>query len=185
MEDGGTRGGIAEVEEALKLKAVIGDREHDLNVQIDGGSVRAEIDGRVYELELREPEPDCYLFLRRARAEAEVAECRVSKAQDGLDVSLRGRNHTVAIVDPKRLRSGQDSDRHLHGLAEITAPMPGKVVRVHIETGASVEKGAGVIVVEAMKMQNEMKSPRAGVVISINVKPGDTVNAGDVLAVVE
>ena len=63
--------------------------------------------------------------------------------------------------------------------------MPGKVVRVHIETGASVEKGAGVVVVEAMKMQNEMKSPRAGVVISINVKPGDTVNAGDVLAVVE
>ena len=181
MEDGGARGWIAEVEEALKLKALINDRELDLNVQIDGESVRAEIDGRVYELELREPEPGCYLFLR----DAEVAECRVSKAQDGLDVSLRGRNHAVAIVDPKRLRSGQDSDRHLHGLAEITAPMPGKVVRVHIETGASVEKGAGVIVVEAMKMQNEMKSPRAGVVISINVKPGDTVNAGDVLAVVE
>ena len=181
MEDGGARGWIAEVEEAVKLKAVIGDREHDLNVQIDGGSVRAEIDGRVYELELREPEPGCFLFLR----DGEVHECRVSKAQDRLDVSLRGRNHAVAIVDPKRLRSGQDSDRHLHGLAEITAPMPGKVVRVHIETGASVEKGAGVIVVEAMKMQNEMKSPRAGVVISINVKPGDTVNAGDVLAVVE
>ena len=63
--------------------------------------------------------------------------------------------------------------------------MPGKVVRVQLEAGASVEKGAGVVVVEAMKMQNEMKSPRAGVVVSINVKPGDTVNAGDVLAVVE
>ena len=62
--------------------------------------------------------------------------------------------------------------------------MPGKVVRVHVEAGAAVEKGAGVIVVEAMKMQNEMKSPRAGVVVSVNVKPGDTVNAGDVLAVV-
>ena len=63
--------------------------------------------------------------------------------------------------------------------------MPGKVVRVQIEKGASVEKGAGVVVVEAMKMQNEMKSPRDGVVVSINVKPGDTVNAGDVLAVIE
>jgi biotin carboxyl carrier protein len=63
--------------------------------------------------------------------------------------------------------------------------MPGKVVRVHMEAGASVEKGAGVVVVEAMKMQNEMKSPREGVVVSINVKPGDTVNAGDVLAVIE
>ena len=63
--------------------------------------------------------------------------------------------------------------------------MPGKVVRLYIETGDAVEKGDGIVVVEAMKMQNEMKSPRAGVVVSINVKPGDTVNAGDVLAVVE
>jgi biotin carboxyl carrier protein len=63
--------------------------------------------------------------------------------------------------------------------------MPGKVVRVQLEAGANVEKGAGIVVVEAMKMQNEMKSPRDGVVVTINVKPGDTVNAGDVLAVVE
>jgi biotin carboxyl carrier protein len=63
--------------------------------------------------------------------------------------------------------------------------MPGKVVRVHVEAGANVEKGAGVVVVEAMKMQNEMKSPRAGMVVSVNVRPGDTVNAGDVLAVLE
>ncbi|HEX6047273.1 MAG TPA: biotin/lipoyl-containing protein [Pyrinomonadaceae bacterium] len=165
----------------MKLKAVIGDQELDLNVRIDGGTVRAEIDGRVYELELREPEPGCYVFFR----ENEVHECRVSQSHDGFDVSLRGRNHAIAIVDPKRLRSGQDSDRHHHGLAEITAPMPGKVVRVQIEAGATVEKGTGVIVVEAMKMQNEMKSPRAGVIVSINVKPGDTVNAGDVLAVIE
>ena len=168
--------------EVVKLKAVIDDREHELTMRIDGGRVKAEIDGRVYDLELREPEPRCYLFLR----DAEVHECRVNKAQDGgFDVSLHGRNHAVTIIDPKRLRSGQDADRHHHGLAEITAPMPGKVVRVQIETGASVEKGSGIVVVEAMKMQNEMKSPRAGVVVSINVKPGDTVNAGDVLAVIE
>jgi biotin carboxyl carrier protein len=88
-------------------------------------------------------------------------------------------------MDPKRLRSGQNSDRHHHGVAEILAPMPGKVVRVQLKAGANVEKGVGIVVVEAMKMQNEMKSPRAGVVVAINVKPGDTVNAGDVLAVVE
>ena len=165
----------------MKLKAIIADREQELNVQVDGGRVRAEIDGRVYDLELHEPEPGCYLFFR----DAEVHECRVTNAHDGFDVSLHERNYAVTIVDPKRLRSGQDSDRHHHGLAEIIAPMPGKVVRVQIETGATVEKGDGLVVVEAMKMQNEMKSPRAGVVVSINVKSGDTVNAGDVLAVVE
>ncbi len=165
----------------MKLKAIVDDREQELNVQVEGERVRAQIDGRVYDLELREPEPGCYLFLR----DAAVHECRVTRAHESFNVSLHEHNYAVTIVDPKRLRSGPDSDRHHHGLAEITAPMPGKVVRVQIETGATVEKGAGVIVVEAMKMQNEMKSPRAGVVVSINVKPGDTVNAGDVLAVVE
>ena len=63
--------------------------------------------------------------------------------------------------------------------------MPGKVVRLLVEVGAQVEAGAGIVVVEAMKMQNEMKAPKAGVVISLNATPGATVNAGDVLAEIE
>ncbi len=165
----------------MKLKAIIEDREQELNVRVEDGRVHAEVGGRVYDLELREPEPGCYLFLRGAA----VHECRVRESHEAIDVSLHEHSYAVTIVDPKRLRSGQDAHGHQHGMAEITAPMPGKVVRVQIEAGASVEKGSGIVVVEAMKMQNEMKSPRAGVVVSINVKPGDTVNAGDVLAVVE
>ena len=168
----------------MKLKARIDDREEDLILKVENGRVSAEIGGRVYKLEVREPLPGSYLFFR----ETEVHECLVNEratSKDAFDVSLRGRNYTVSIVDPKRLRSGQNSDRHHHGAAEILAPMPGKVVRVQLEAGANVEKGVGIVVGEAMKMQNEMKSPRAGVVVAINVKPGDTVNAGDVLAVVE
>lgn len=168
----------------MKLKARVGDREEDLIVKVDGARVSAKIGGRVYSLELRKPLPDSYLFFLNA----EVHECRVSEratAKEAFDVSIRGRTYAVTIVDPKRLRSGQNSDRHHQGVAQILAPMPGKVVRVQIEVGATVEKGAGIVVVEAMKMQNEMKSPRAGVVVSVNVKDGDTVNAGDVLAVIE
>ena len=171
----------------MKLKAQIDDREQELPIivaKIDDGRVRAEIGGRAYDLQVRQPSPDSYLFFLGSS----VYECRISEhatAKEVFDVDIRGRTYAVSIVDPKRLRSGQNSDRHQHGVAEIRAPMPGKVVRVHLEAGASVEKGAGLVVVEAMKMQNEMKSPRDGVVVSINVKPGDTVNAGDVLAVVE
>jgi biotin carboxyl carrier protein len=53
-----------------------------------------------------------------------------------------------------------------------------------VDSGAHVEKGAGIIIVEAMKMQNEMKSPRTGVVVAVNVTPGDTVNAGEILATI-
>jgi len=168
----------------VKLKALIGDREEDLLLKVEDGKVSAEIGGRVYNLQVREPQPDSYLFF----SNAEVHECRVNAratSKEAFDVNIRGRSYAVTIVDPKRLRSGQNSERHHQGVAQILAPMPGKVVRVQIEAGTTVEKGTGVVVVEAMKMQNEMKSPRAGVVVSINVKPGDTVNAGDVLAVVE
>ncbi|HEX5875723.1 MAG TPA: biotin/lipoyl-containing protein [Pyrinomonadaceae bacterium] len=165
----------------MKLKALIGDREEELVIKVADGRITAEVGDRVYDLEVREPQPDSFLFFLNT----EVHECRVTERAGDFDVSIRGRNYPVTIVDPKRLRSGQNSDRHHHGAAEIVAPMPGKVVRVQIEAGAEVEKGTGLVVVEAMKMQNEMKSPRSGVVVSINVKPGDTVNAGDVLAVVE
>jgi Acetyl/propionyl-CoA carboxylase, alpha subunit len=165
----------------MKLKAIVGEREEDLLLKIEDGRVSAEIGNRVYNLGVREIEPDSYMFLLNTN----VHECRVSASKNTFDVSVHGRNYSVTIVDPKRLRSGQNSDRHHHGVTEILAPMPGKVVRVQTQTGATVEKGAGVVVVEAMKMQNEMKSPRDGIVVSINVEPGDTVNAGDVLAVIE
>lgn len=168
----------------MKLKARVGDREEDLLLKLEAGRTLAEIGDRVYTLDVRETEPDSYLFFLNTN----VHECRVTQlpaAKDTFDVNIRGRSYEVTIVDPKRLRSGQNSDRHHHGVTEIRAPMPGKVVRVQLEVGATVDKGTGVVVVEAMKMQNEMKSPRAGVLVSINVKPGDTVNAGDVLAVIE
>jgi biotin carboxyl carrier protein len=172
------------MEEVVKLKVIAGEREEELLLKLEDGRVLAEIGNRVYTLDVRETEPDSYLFFLNTN----VHERRVTEragAKDTFDVEVHGRSYEVTVVDPKRLRSGQNSDRHHHGVAEILAPMPGKVVRVHLEVGAAVEKGAGVVVVEAMKMQNEMKSPRAGVVVSIKVKPGDTVNAGDVLAVIE
>ena len=151
----------------MKLKAIIGDKEEEVLLEVVDGRVSARVGARAYELEARELDPGAYLFFWNGR----VREVRV--------------DHTVKIIDPKRLRSGQNSHGHHHGAAQIVAPMPGKVVRVQVEAGATVEKGVGVVVVEAMKMQNEMKAPRAGVVVSLNVKPGDTVNAGDVLAVLE
>ena len=172
------------MEEAVKLKVRIGEREEDLLLKLEEGRISAEIGDRVYELQVREIETDGYLFFLNTN----VHECCVTEraaSKDTFDVTIHGRSHAVTIIDPKRLRSGQNSDRYHYGVAEILAPMPGKVVRVQTEPGATVDKGAGVVVVEAMKMLNEMKSPRAGVVVSIKVKPGDTVNAGDVLAVIE
>ncbi len=98
---------------------------------------------------------------------------------------MRDVNYAVKLTDPKRLRSAQSGAEHDKGTARILAPMPGKVVRILVEAGTEVEAGAGILVVEAMKMQNEMKAPKAGHVVSIDAEVGSTVNAGDVLAVIE
>lgn len=168
----------------MKLKAEIEDKTETLEIKRDGAQVFAVIDGRRYTVEARESQPGVYLLL----SDGHVYECRVVQRgakREALEVTTGTRTFSVILTDPKRLRGAQASGSHADGISEIIAPMPGKVVRVLVETGAEVEAGAGLIVVEAMKMQNEMKSPKAGKVTAVNVTTGATVNAGDVLAVVE
>ena len=167
----------------MKLKAQISDRTLEISLTAVENRVTVEIDGRHYDLEVRESAGGV-LLIKNGNA---VYRCRVeAKRETGkYEVGVRGRSYPISIIDPKRLRSAQNAAGHGHGTAEIVSPMPGKVVRVLVEQGNAVEAGAGIIVVEAMKMQNEMKAPKAGVVVSINAEAGATVNAGDVLAVIE
>jgi biotin carboxyl carrier protein len=168
----------------IKLKAQLSGKEHEVSLSFANGVATAEIDGRAYELEVRQLAQGRYLLVQGSS----VYKCRVEKmpeSRDSFGVSLRGNRYELKIIDPKRLRSAQSSGAHDHGVAEIVSPMPGKIVRVLVEAGVRVEAGAGIVVVEAMKMQNEMKAPKAGVVVSIDAEAGDTVNAGDVLAVIE
>ena len=101
----------------------------------------------------------------------------------GLVVSIDGHRFEVEVRDPRqwsRKAAGQSGE----GVQTIASPMPGKVVRVLAAAGDEVQPGQGIVVVEAMKMQNEMKADRAGTVLTLPVKEGATVSAGDVLATV-
>jgi biotin carboxyl carrier protein len=166
----------------MKLQAAIGDSIHDIEMTRDGDQLRVCIDDRKYDLEASEPEPSVYLL----KHDNNVYEASVSPTDaSNFIVSLRGHDVQVKITDPKRLR-GSGGDHHTQdGAAEIKTAMPGKVVRILVSTGDTVTKGDGVIVVEAMKMQNEMKSPKDGRVTEIKIAEGDTVGAGDVLLVIE
>jgi biotin carboxyl carrier protein len=168
----------------MKLHAVIAGHEADLDIRIEGEHVRAEFDGRSYEVDLRRISDNQMLLKSGNR----VFECRVDgRPESGspVEVTVGAMSYSITLTDPKRLRSAAAAGMHAGGAARIVAPMPGKVVRVLVESGAHVDAGDGIVVVEAMKMQNEMKSPKAGTVAELNVEVGTTVNAGDVLAVVE
>ncbi len=91
----------------------------------------------------------------------------------------------VVVRDPRSLRSRKRSGAAEEGVKKVMAAMPGKVVRILAPAGTAVEAGQGIMVIEAMKMQNEMKSPKKGTVKKINVSEGAPVEAGQVLAEVE
>jgi biotin carboxyl carrier protein len=165
----------------MKLKARVGAEEFGLTIRLDGPDVFAEVEGRRYEIQCRNLGPGEYLLLHDAR----VYPCQVSSNREQFVVSLRSGTYEVQVLDPKRLHSAQSASERDRGIVQIVAPMPGKVVRCLVEVGTQVEEGAGIIVVEAMKMQNEMKAPKAGTLVSLGAAPGATVNAGDVLAVIE
>ena len=91
----------------------------------------------------------------------------------------------VAVsVDGRRRRGGPDGAAGGDGEQAVTAPMPGRVVRVLVAPGDTVAARQGVVVVEAMKMENELRTPKAGVVKDVAVTPGTLVEAGRVLVVV-
>jgi biotin carboxyl carrier protein len=93
--------------------------------------------------------------------------------------------YRTELRDPRSLHSRHAESGSATGAKKIVAPMPGKVVRVLVKEGMEVQAGQGVVVVEAMKMQNELKSPKQGIVRKGMVAEGANVNAGDVLMVVE
>jgi biotin carboxyl carrier protein len=112
-----------------------------------------------------------------------VVEARVSSLGDLLRVTVRDRTVDVKVIDRKHRAAGHDAG--VEGRETLTAPMPGKVVAVLASVGEAVERGQGIVVVEAMKMQNEVRASKAGSVVELRVGVGDTVNAGQTLAVVE
>jgi len=91
----------------------------------------------------------------------------------------------ATVRDPRSLRSRRSGGDGGQGPKKITAPMPGKVVRIVAPLGAEVEAGQPVVVIEAMKMQNELKSPKKGRVKKLSVSEGAAVEAGQTLAEID
>jgi biotin carboxyl carrier protein len=150
----------------------------DLN-QVEAGWA-CRVDGREVEVDAVLARPDV-LSIRLGNRAYEVQCERVGSE---LHLWVGSMRFAAEVRDPRSLRArGRAADDR--GPKKLTAPMPGKVVRVLASQGAEVEAGAGVLVVEAMKMQNEVKSPKKGTIQRILVNEGAAVNAGDVLAIVE
>ena len=158
----------------------IDGKNYRLDLSREDGRWSCRLDGRNVEVDAILARPDV-LSLRIGNLAYEVKSERVA---NDLHLWVGSTRFAVEVRDPRSLRGRTRAADH-QGPKKITAPMPGKVVRLLVREGDSVEAGAGVAVVEAMKMQNEIKSPKKGTVQKILVSESNPVNAGDVLAIVE
>jgi biotin carboxyl carrier protein len=144
------------------------------------------VDGRPIEIDkgqlesARQVESGVFSLL----VDGQSFEVRVLPGKQSASVEVQGRRFTVEVRDP---RSPSRANKTAVGgeRQNVAAPMPGKVIRVLVKKGDVVEPGQGLVVVEAMKMQNEMKASRACRVADVRVRDGDTVGAGETMVVLE
>jgi biotin carboxyl carrier protein len=138
------------------------------------------IDGREVVADAVEIAPGVYSLLIGGQA----IEVRVEKFAGKLRVAVGGREYEASVRDPREWKRSGGGAAESEGRAQIMAPMPGKVIRLLVAAGDAVDAGQGIVVVEAMKMQNEIRSQKSGKVEKLAVVEGQTVNAGDLVAIV-
>ncbi|HEX9786931.1 MAG TPA: biotin/lipoyl-containing protein [Candidatus Binatia bacterium] len=163
--------------------AKLGEQNYTVEIEESGKSVyRVSVDGNEFMVDGKKTGRTNYSLIVDNRS----FEIEVDNTDDEYRVLVDGRNYRIHLVDERRMRIGSvQSGVELQGRQSVSVPMPGKIIAVLVSEGDAVDKGQGLVIVEAMKMENEVRSPIAGVVKEIKVKPGDTVEGGAVLLIVE
>jgi biotin carboxyl carrier protein len=166
----------------VQLDGPFGKKARSVELERNAGGWRVILDGQPVDADAVQISPYMFSILLNGQSH----EIRITPdAAAKLKLQTRTQEFTAEVIDP-RLWSGR---RHGHieaeGRQQIVAPMPGKIVRLLMKAGDHVEAGQGLLVVEAMKMQNEIRSPKSGTVERVLAKEGQLVTAGEVLAWVE
>ncbi len=152
---------VEELPNGLLCLTVDGQRHEVDALALDHGAVSLLLDGQVYDVEFDDVGQEVQVLVRGDAFRVDVADERAL-----------------------RLRAGAAAFQ-VEGKVTLTAPMPGKVVRLLVKQGEAVQEGQGLVVVEAMKMENELKSPKAGTVTEVFAQEGKTVEANAKLLTVE
>ncbi|HXN53102.1 MAG TPA: biotin/lipoyl-containing protein [Candidatus Acidoferrum sp.] len=163
----------------MKFEVLINNTRRIVDLERDANRWRISLDGDAIDADAIEVAPNIFSILLNG----ESHEIRVTPTPSGaLTLQTGHRDFTAEVIDPRAWRGRRHSTLEAEGRQQIVAPMPGKIIRVLVRTGETVQAGQGLLVVEAMKMQNEIRSPKNGTVERLLVKEGQPVNAGEILA---
>ena len=165
----------------MKLSLTIDGRSDTIEILSPAPNCRFQLgDGPSRDADVETPEPGVYSVLLGGRS----YDAFVEDTAACLVVTIEGHRFEIEVRDPRRW-SRKSAAGGSDAVQSILSPMPGKVVRVLAAPGDHVIPGQGIVVVEAMKMQNELKSNRSGKVLAVPAREGATVNAGELLATIE
>lgn len=166
----------------ILLHGASGQKKRTVELEPKGDGYRILLDGQAVSADATLIAPNTISILLGGQS----FEVHVTPSLDG-KIKLQSGPHefTAETQDPRAWRGRRQGALEAEGRQQIVAPMPGKVIRLLVNVGDEVEVGQGLVVVEAMKMQNEIRSPKKGKVERLLTKEGQNVNAGDVLAWVE
>ncbi len=154
----------------------------------DDGAYTMTLDGKSFDVDAKLMKSNIVSALIDNHSYDVDVERQSQEPLDGrLAVRVRGRVVRFEMLDERRkkMKEAQSSRFEHAGAAVVSSPMPGKVMKILVAEGEEVSEGQGVIVVEAMKMENELKAPKAGTVSTIKVKEGDAVESGKPMLVIE
>jgi biotin carboxyl carrier protein len=165
----------------MKLEVHISGRTRTVELERGARGWRATIDGQSSAADVVEIAPNTLSVLLGGQSH----EVCVTPSRDGkLKLQTGTQEFSAEVLDPRTWSGRRHGAVEAEGRQQIIAPMPGKVVRVLVKPGDTVEAGQGLLVVEAMKMQNEIRSPKSGSVERVLAREGQAVNAGEVLCIV-
>ena len=166
----------------VELKGPGGAKKHVVELERIGEGYAIRLDGEALSADAVKIGANTISILLGGQS----FEVYVSRAVDGLlKLQTGGLEFAASVEDPRAWRGRKHGAAEAEGRQQVVAPMPGKVIRLLVKAGDVVEAGQGLVVVEAMKMQNEIRSPKRGKVERVLAREGQTVNAGEVLAWVE
>lgn len=166
----------------MKYEVLLAGKTRIVELARQDGAWKVSLDGNIIDVNAVEVAPNTFSILLNG----ESHQIRIAPRPDGsLTVHTGLAEYHAEVIDPRSWRGRRHGALEAEGRQQIAAPMPGKVVRLLVKAGDAVEAGQGLLVVEAMKMQNEIRSPKSGKIEKLFATEGQAVNAGEVLLWVE
>jgi len=152
-----------------------------IELERDTSGWSVTLDGKPLAVDAVEISPDTISIL----LDGQSFEISVTPSPDGkLKLQTGSHEFSAEVIDPRAWSGRRHGTVEAEGRQQILAPMPGKVVRILVKEGDHVEAGQGLLVVEAMKMQNEIRSPKSGTIERVLAREGQPVNPGEILCIV-